>query len=249
MTEPDQAETATEPAGDLALQLTRIARVLLTPGTLDETLERIVTLAVRTIEGCDEAGLCAQTPDDDTAVQTSPRLTELDRLQTSLREGPCYDALDGKDAVHAADLLQEQRWPLFCPQAVAAGMRSVLAYRLLAGGETAGALHLYSALPGAFSAKDRTLGLIFAAHAGMAMEVAHAQAAERLRFDDLQVALGSREVIGQAQGILMERERITAQQAFDLLRRASQHLNVKLRDVAQELVDTGAVPVSEPTRT
>jgi len=107
---------------------------------------------------------------------------------------------------------------------------------------TLGALQLYARLPAAFNATDRAQGLIFAAHAGMALGVARAQATERGRTDHLQTALVSREIIGQAQGILMERERITAEQAFDLLRRSSQHLNRRLRDVAQELVDTGTVP-------
>ncbi len=80
----------------------------------------------------------------------------------------------------------------------------------------------------------------------MALSVAQNQASERGRSSNLQTALLSREIIGQAQGILMERERITADQAFDLLRRSSQHLNLKLRDVAQELVDTGAVPGEIP---
>lgn len=77
MTERDKAETATEPAGELALHLTRIARVLCVPGTLDETLKHIVTLAARTIDGCAGAGLCPQTLRDGMAVQTPPRLTEL----------------------------------------------------------------------------------------------------------------------------------------------------------------------------
>ncbi len=118
----------------------------------------------------------------------------------------------------------------------------MLGYRLFAGSETLGALQLYARLPAAFNATDRAQGLIFAAHAGMALGVARAQATERGRTDHLQTALVSREIIGQAQGILMERERITAEQAFDLLRRSSQHLNRRLRDVAQELVDTGTVP-------
>ena len=118
----------------------------------------------------------------------------------------------------------------------------MLGYRLFAGSETLGALQLYARLPAAFNATDRAQGLIFAAHAGIALGVARAQATERGRTDHLQTALVSREIIGQAQGILMERERITAEQAFDLLRRSSQHLNRRLRDVAQELVDTGTVP-------
>ncbi|MCW2543212.1 MAG: hypothetical protein JWM40_764, partial [Frankiales bacterium] len=88
----------------------------------------------------------------------------------------------------------------------------------------------------------RAQGLLFASYAGIAIALARAQEAEQDRIDNLESALLSREVIGQAQGILMERERITADQAFQLLRRSSQHLNQKLRTVAQTIVDTGTVP-------
>lgn len=226
----------------MARQLADIARVLLAPGTLTDTLTQIVLLAVSSIEGCDEAGLCETggVPRAGSSVVAS-----LDALQAELAEGPCVDTLGGLDSVYDGDLAESTRWPRFGPRAVDAGMRSALAFRLSAGAETLGALQLYARLPEAFNATDRTQGLIFAAHAGMALAVARSSADDRLRTENLQVAMVSREVIAQAQGILMERERITPGQAFDLLRRSSQHLNVKLRDVAQEIVDTGAVPGTE----
>jgi len=177
---------------------------------------------------------------EESAARLAGQLADIARLQ--LGEGPCIDAIGGLDTVDAPDLTEGGRWPRFGPLAVKAGLRSVLGYRLFAGSETLGALQLYARLPAAFNATDHAQGLVFAAHAGMALGVARAQATERGRTDHLQTALVSREIIGQAQGILMERERITAEQAFDLLRRSSQHLNRRLRDVAQELVDTGTVP-------
>lgn len=102
-----------------------------------------------------------------------------------------------------------------------------------------GALNLYARYPQAFGVIDRAKGLMLA---GLALSSAETHDAEDRRATNLQAALQSREVIGQAQGILMERERITPAQAFDILRRASQHLNIKLRDVAQALVDTGERP-------
>lgn len=88
---------------------------------------------------------------------------------------------------------------------------------------------------------DRAQGLLFAIYAGLALAQAQAQEAEESKIDNLRSALASREIIGQAQGILMQREKITAEQAFQLLRRSSQHLNRKLRSVAQDVVDTGQV--------
>ena len=127
------------------------------------------------------------------------------------------------------------------PEAAARGIRSLLALGLGADGAL-GALNLYARHPFAFAVGDRAKGLVLAGLAGVAMSVAEAHEEDVRRADHLRQALNTREVIGQAQGILMERERITADQAFDILRRASQNLNVKLREVAQELVDTGERP-------
>lgn len=233
---------ADERAEELAQQLTDIARVLLGPGSVEETLRLIVALAVDSIEGCDEAGLCEAEGVPGLTLPTSPVLAELDELQTALQEGPCVEALGGANSVYVGDVTESDRWPQFGPHVAAAGLRSALAYRLFAGTETLGALQLYARLPWAFNATDRAQGLIFAAHAGLALSIARSQEAAQGKVDNLQHALASREIIGQAQGILMERERITAEQAFELLRRASQRLNLKLRAVAQEIVDTGVVP-------
>jgi AmiR/NasT family two-component response regulator len=105
-----------------------------------------------------------------------------------------------------------------------------------------GALNLYARYPAAFGVVDRARATILTSLASQALSVAHSHEDEQRRVENLNAALGTRETIGEALGILMERERITADQAFDVLRRASQHLNVKLRDIAQNLVDTGETP-------
>lgn len=227
---------------ELARQLTAIARILLAPGPVEDTLQQIVDLSVQAIDGCDEAGLCEADHTSTRSVPTSPLVAELDRWQTELDEGPCVDVLGGLDSVYVDDLAETDVWPQFRPLALAAGLHSALAYRLFAGSDTLGALQLYARQPAAFDSTGRAQGLIFAAHAGVALALATTHEADREKAEQLQVALVSREMIGQAQGILMERERITADQAFDLLRKASQRLNVKLRDVAQTLVDTGQAP-------
>jgi GAF domain-containing protein len=238
--EPDATVT------EVVQHLADIAKILLAPGTVDGTLQQIVLLAALAIENCDEAGLCGVGSAHGRTRPTSELIGKLDQLQTELHEGPCIDALGGQDSVYIHDLSEGSQWPSFGPLALQAGWRSVLAFRLFTGAETLGALQLYARLPGAFNPTDRAQGLIFAAHAGMAVSLAVTHETDRERTDNLVLALASREIIGQAQGILMERERITADQAFDLLRRASQHLNLKLRDVAQTLVDTGLVPGDDP---
>jgi AmiR/NasT family two-component response regulator len=111
-----------------------------------------------------------------------------------------------------------------------------------------GALNLYARYPDAFGVVDRARGVVLASLAGLAVSAAHTHEDEERRSDNLHAALTTREIVGQAQGILMERERITADQAFDILRRASQHLNLKLREVAQTLVETGERPETGPSR-
>lgn len=145
-------------------------------------------------------------------------------------------------------MADDPRWPAFGPRAAALGLRSLLSCRLFTD-TTLGALNLYARLPGAYGLIDRTKAVVFAAHAGIALGAAEALegAAISLRGEvdlvqNLRGALASREVIGQAEGILIERERISAEEAFGVLRQASQHLNVKLREIAQYLVDTGEVP-------
>lgn len=231
---------------EVAEHLASIAGVLLSSSTVQQTLSRVVTYAVAALDGCDEAAVCGSTLVSGVLGSGPPLMAELERLQTSLGEGPCVDALAGQDSVYVAELINDTTWPRFAPVAVSVGLRSALAFRLSAGDETLGALQLYARLPGAFNATDRAEGLLFAAHAGMALRVARSHELQEERAQNLQLAMVSREIIGQAQGILMERERITADQAFQLLRRSSQRLNVKLRDVAQALVDTGSVPEPEP---
>jgi GAF domain-containing protein len=228
-----------QPATELALHLAEIGTVLLTPGSVGATAERVVALSLATLESCDEAVLCGSPGD---GIATSDLAARLDRMQAQLEEGPCFDTLDGQAALYVPDLSEDARWPSFSPKAAELGVRSALVYTLSVAGKRVGALQLYARLPAAFNANERAQGVIFATYAGTALSLAEAKQADLQRIEHLKQALSSREVIAQAQGILMERERITADQAFELLRKASQHLNVKLRAVAQELVDTGLVP-------
>ena len=167
---------------------------------------------------------------------------------TRAREGACLDAISKEPTVYAEDLADDQRWPVFGPQAAALGMRSLLSCRLSANG-THGTLNLYAALPRAYGVIDRTKALIFAAHTGIALGVAEAREDAALsldiglhRIDELIAALGIRETIGQAEGILIEHERITPDQAFDV---CAEHLSTSTsrdREVAAYVVETGEVP-------
>ena len=233
-------------ASDLELEhletsFAHVAEQLLRPGSVVVTLQHIVALAAETIDGCDAAGVfLAQEGAVATAAASSSLSDTLDRLQIEAHEGPCIDASAQGSTFYAHDLAADERWPMFGPEAAALGVRSVLSYSLSV--ERLSALNLYAHLPAAFGATDRAQGQLFATLARLALELAEERAADGQRVANLTDALRTRELIGQAQGILMERERITADQAFDVLRRASQRMNVKLRSVAESLVETGESP-------
>jgi RNA polymerase sigma factor (sigma-70 family) len=231
---------------ELTANLSGVARALFAAGNVADTLQAVVDQAVATIDGCDFAGIFTVNGDKvATAVHTDPLVLEIDGLQQLTGEGPCLDAIDQRTTVYAEDLSDDGRWTTFGPQAAVAGARCALAYHLYSEG-TLGALNLYARYPRAFGATDRAKGLIFATLSGLALGGAHSHEDEDKRADNLNQALATRELIGQAQGILMERERITPDEAFDILRRASQHLNIRLREVAQDLVDTGDRPATRP---
>jgi GAF domain-containing protein len=165
----------------------------------------------------------------ETPAATDERAAQCDSLQYALREGPCIDVVRTHTVVQADGLAADVRWPRLAPRAALLGVSSVLALRLFTRRETLGALNLYSRARHAFDESARVTGLIFASHAAVALSNARTKA-------QLEEAVRSRTVIGQAQGILMERDRLTAEEAFDVLRRASQTLQMKLRHVAERIV-------------
>jgi hypothetical protein len=226
---------------DLESDFSGVAVALFAAGSVSATLQRIVELAEATVDGCESAGiLLLGDPTPRTIAASGELVTAVDGLQIELGEGPCLDAARGGGSVYADDLVDATRWPGFAPAAVAVGVRSMLAYSLSV--ERPSALNLCSRLPAAFGATDRAQGQLFATLAGLALDSAEERAIEEKRSANLLEAMRTRELIGQAQGILMERERISAEAAFEVLRRASQRMNVKLREVAESLVETGERP-------
>jgi GAF domain-containing protein len=234
------------PESDMVAELTtnisQTMKALYSAESLGETLEQVVELSVNTIDGCDFAGVYLMDGDRVImAISTDPLVIRLDELHIQTGEGPCLDAVALGSPVYADDLSDDERWPRFGPEATALGVRSLYGIPLPLNG-TLGALNLYARYPRAFGVIDRGKAVLLAAMADLAISSAQTHENEERRNTALHAALASREIIGQAQGILMERERLNSNQAFDVLRRASQHLNLKLRDVAQCLVDTGERP-------
>jgi transcriptional regulator with GAF, ATPase, and Fis domain len=220
-----------------------LARALLGQADVQHTLQKIVDLAVDTIEGCDHAGISFLKGGKGSTPAASDSVPpQVDAIQYETGEGPCLSAIREHDVFESPDLRLEARWPQFASRAQReTGISSMLCFRLFVDGDTLGALNLYSKAVDAFDERSRTAGLVYAAHAAIALSTA-------IHSEQMDEALKSRDLIGQAKGILMAREGVTADQAFDMLRRASQRLNVKLRDLAGQMVEsTEKPPASAPS--
>jgi hypothetical protein len=162
-------------------------------------------------------------------VPTDPIVAKLDELQTELGDGPCLMALREHHTVHIDDMSTDTRWPQFTCQATELGVYSLLSFQLLVESKSLGALNLYSDQAGSFSEDSMDVGAIVAQHAAVAMFGAASE-------NQFQAALASRDVIGQAKGILMHRNNLTGLQAFATLTHTSKDTNIKLVDVARWLV-------------
>jgi GAF domain-containing protein len=223
---------------DVARLLGRIARELEAEATLDETLRALVAAAVDAIPGADAGGITQvhrRGQKIDVRYATDELVTNLDTAQEELGQGPCIDAAYRHRTVRVSDFDTDRRWPQFAARALGEGARSMLCIQLYVQGDDLGALNLYSDQAKAFDDESEQVGLLFATHAAIAM--AGAQREQQLR-----VAISGRDIIGQAKGILMERYKLTADQAFAVLTQASSESNIKLRDVAETLAGTGEVP-------
>lgn len=204
----------------------------------EATVELIVGYARSAIR-CDEVGvMIARRYKVETPASTSPIVRRADQLQQSLREGPGIMTGDGASHVLIDDTATDDRWPRWAEQVALLGIRSVLSIRLETADRTFGALNLYSRLPHSFTASDVAVATTFARHSSVAL-------ASSAEIFNLKIAVDGRKVLGQAQGILMERFEIGADRAFDVLRRFSQTSNVKLSVVAQQVVDERRLPVTD----
>ncbi|WP_019816035.1 GAF and ANTAR domain-containing protein [Saccharomonospora saliphila] len=220
-----------EPADDLTAVLSKIARTLEPEADLDRTVATIVTAAAATVPGADEAGVSLL---EDGAMRSvgpsSEVVAHLDQLQHRLHEGPCVDAIFERPVYRTGDISADPRWPRFSAEAASTGVSSMLGFRLFTHSSTIGALNLYSWRADAFDEDAERIGELFAAHAAVAL-------AGSRGLEQLHGALRTRDTIGMAKGILMERHGVDADRAFALLVKASQHANVKLRDAAEWLVN------------
>ena len=204
------------------------------PNDSATALGELIHNAVDHIPGASYAGITVvsrQNRDVATPAATHEVPRTLDALQQKHREGPCFDAAVEHDSYYISNLYGEKRWPRFCADAIEqTPIQSIAAFQLFTTRDAVGALNLYSENPGAFDQESRDLGYIFAAHAATVWGALQ-------RGEQFRSALASRDTIGQAKGMIMERYSVNAIQAFDLLRKLSQESNIRLYDIARQLVE------------
>jgi GAF domain-containing protein len=227
------------PTAGLARDLSELARQMHADPSMQALLQRIVEAAVLEIDSAEQAGISEITGRHlHTRAATNRLVQMIDEVQHRLEEGPCLTSLRQEITVRTDDLRQETRWPRFAAAAADAGVRSMLSVQLFVQGDNLGALNLYASTPHAFGESQESTAMLVAAHAAIATN-------ENKVESNLRTALVTRDLIGQAKGILMERYKINPSMAFDLLVTASQHTHRKLNDIAEELATTGELPLPD----
>ncbi len=211
--------------------MSQVARNLEESLDVDSTLEMITRLVCETVPGADYAGIMIGHRDGRkaTVAPTHDVVVALDDLQRELEEGPCIDALNGQARVESGDLCDDDRWPAYAPRAVRFGVVSQMGWPLFARSNRLAGLNIYATKKHALDDDAHYIGELFATHAGIALG--------RVRTEQqLSEALSNRKAIGQALGITMERYQVDEERAFQFLLRVSQNGNIKLRDLAREVV-------------
>jgi GAF domain-containing protein len=213
--------------------MAELARTAAAPRSVDEVLSDVTAAATELIQGTDSAGvlLVGKGGKFESLAGTNDLPHRLDELQMMFNEGPCVEAALDELIVRTDDFRAEERWPKYSAAAVEIGVMSGLSFKLYTADRTAGALNLFAFEPNAFTAEDETTGVVLAAHAAAAILAGR-------HGEQLESALSTRDRIGQAKGIIMERFGVDDVQAFEMLRKLSQDGNTRLTDVAQRVIET-----------
>ena len=240
----DDQHGQTQPTAALVEVFAAIASSIQASEDYEQTLRRITETAVDTVNGCEAASLSlVQGGVPVTRAATSPLASRGDQRQYDEGEGPCLDAAMHERWLYTPDVATDQRWPRSCGRMHRElGVGSMFSCRLTldaAPKQTLGGLNLYATDRDAFDHDDRMLAILLSSMAAVVVDASRRQA-------QLRAALESRQVIGEAIGILRHESNLSSDEAFEVLTRASQRMNVKLRDVARRIVQ--ATPGDTPRR-
>jgi GAF domain-containing protein len=231
-------------ADDFDVALAALTGMVVGRESLERSLQRIAELAQSHVVGAESVSVTVRERDGSwrTAACTDGIAVEIDRAQYDSNRGPCLDACLHGTVVRVDAVLASDQWPEYASAALRQGIRSSLSIPVLTDSAPAGAVNVYSTMENVWTGRSEDTGSRLAAQAAIAVANAflYDQAMETARH--LERAVDSRDLIGQAKGILMERHKITAAEAFDRLRDLSQQQNMKLRNVAEVVATTGAIP-------
>ncbi len=233
------AELDGQARGRVAETFAQLALEMHEADGLDETVEAVVQFALQALN-CSYAGVALYTRGGQPEVPavTDPVVAEIYQFQMKGEDGPLFATMRDRSTVLVRDTTTDGRWPEWAAKVTALGVRSVLDVPLTLGdasSPTVGVLGLYSPEPNAFDADDDAIAHILARHATVALATARHE-------QTMAAAVDARKLVGQAMGILMERYAVDGDRAFAILKRYSQDTNTKLRDVAQQLIDTRKLP-------
>jgi GAF domain-containing protein len=213
--------------------MAELARALAGEQTLKAVLDSVTAAAVEQIPAVDTAGilLLKKGGSFESLATTSELPHQLDILQMTFDEGPCVQAALKETIVRTDDFRTEARWPQYSPAVAEIGVLSGLSFKLYTADRSAGALNLFGFQPTTWDAEAESVGSVLAAHAAAAIIASQQE-------EQLQAALLTRDRIGQAKGVLMERYGVDDVRAFEMLRQLSQETNTKLVDLAQRVIET-----------
>jgi transcriptional regulator with GAF, ATPase, and Fis domain len=232
---------------DISAGITELHSVLLDTESIDKFVQELAVQAARLVSGSLSCGITLRRGGQNSTVACSDELaTEVNDLQYRLQEGPILTALKDGLEVGAGNLASDDRWPQFAAAATERGVWSCLSLPLIAQDQTVGALTLYAMTPEAFGEDETRRAEKFADPAAGALALGLRLVAYADVIDQLRASLASRAVIDQAVGVIMGQERCTQDKAFAALRTASQNRNVKLRDIAREVVANASGEQPQP---
>jgi ANTAR domain/GAF domain len=227
--------------------LNALASVVISRENVDTTTQQIAELAVEVVSGCDYGGISLVRNGQIKTMGATDRLVEeLDAIQYEVGEGPCLSSIKEQASFHIDDMCADETWPEFSARACREGMGGLLSFVLKVSLDSLGALNLYSRRPNSFTEEDFVRGALFATYAAVALANAQTHAHDLQRVSELEEGLHTRDVIGTAMGIIMERDRVTSAEAFQRLREQSQSSNNKIRSVAEEIVAATEETIVDP---
>jgi GAF domain-containing protein len=222
---------------DVAASITELQYLLLATAGIEDFMQELAVLAARTVDRGLLCGITVQPPGGGpvTVASSDAQASQVDEVQYELDDGPCLRSMRTAERVLVPDTTGPERFSGFSARAAANGIRSCLSMPLTTEG-ILGAMNLYASVPDAFGESEIQRAELFATSVSAALALASRQASAAQLTGQMREALASRTVIDQALGVIMAQERCTSAQAFAVLRSASQNRNVKLREIARQIV-------------